>query len=183
MVEIVALTEARVDDLLAFFDRPDQGFCYCRFWNFEGSNEDWLARDPDANRQAFLDAARAGELRGTLAVVEGEVVGWIRDERTDRLPKLVALGLEEQGPDARLASLLCFSVAEPRRGQGIAAALLDGALRSLGARGVTEVHAYPRPGPDLEAGQVWTGPRPLLESRGFSVVRRGATRWTLARSI
>ncbi len=169
----------RADDterLLAFFDRPDQGFCFCRFWNFPDTNEAWLARPASANRAACQrDFA---QLRGQLALRGEDVVGWLRWAPSAALPKLAAQGLEEAPPPDR-ASLLCFAVAADLRRQGIARGLLASALETLRAEGFAAVHAYPRTVP----GEPWTGPAALFDACGFRVLRKGEPRAVWGRSL
>jgi len=170
------LTSARHPALLAFLARPDQGFCFCRYWFFGGSNERWLACDPRANRADLERALARGEVWGVVALEGDAVVGWMRLARTEDVPKL--------GDDARdAASVLCVSVAEERRGAGVARALLRAAIEEARHAGFGELRAYPRFEDGLDAGAVWTGPRALFESEGFTKVAEGARRWTYARPL
>ena len=62
--------------------------CYCRYYHFGGTNNEWLARCSDGqgeNRREFADALAAGsdEARGVVALAPGtpdapNVVGWLK---------------------------------------------------------------------------------------------------------
>ncbi len=160
--------------LLAFFDRPDQRFCYCRYWDFPGSNQDWLACASGFNREACVAAMAQGELHGSLAWDGGRVGGWLRWQPADELPKLQSMQLEI-GPAPGVASLLCFSVASELRGQGVARGLLRHALVSQRAAGFLAAHAYPKTEPD---GAQWTGPEALFRELGFAPLRTAQPRST-----
>jgi len=170
------LTPARHAALLAFLARPDQGFCFCRYWDFGGGTVAWLACDPEANRDAMARALDAGEVWGVVALDGDAVVGWMRLSRTAAVPKLA-----DDAPGA--ASVLCVAVAEERRGRGLARALLRAAIEAARDARFVELRAHPRFEDGLDAGAVWTGPRRLFEAEGFVKVREGERRWTYARTL
>ena len=181
-MDTVLLTAARHVPLLEFLGRRDQGFCFCRYWFFDGENEAWLRCDPARNRAAMEAALAAGELWGIVAVADPvtdagtEVVGWLRLAPSAEVDKL-------GDPTPEAASVLCMSVAEEHRGQGVARALLRSAIDEVRARGFRELRAYPRFADDLDAGAVWTGPRGLYASEGFVKVGGGERRHTYALTL
>lgn len=179
-METEALSRARHRALLAYLDQPDQGFCFCRFWFFEGTAEAWLACEPERNREVLTQALARDEVWGIVALDEERVIGWARLAPASEVPKLADL---EPDPPADAASLLCMSVTEDRRGRGVARALLVAAIGEARARGFAQLRAYPRPEDGLDAGGVWTGPRRLFEAHGFVKVHEGQRRWTLARAL
>jgi hypothetical protein len=73
------------------------------------------------------------------------------------------------------------------RGQGIAAALLQGALRSLSRQGARIVEAYPvkpvKPGERIPTSSAYTGTVRMFEEAGFSAAQvkdRGKRRMRVA---
>jgi len=170
------LSPMRHAALLAFMDRPDQSFCFCRFWYFAGDSEAWLACDSSANRAALARDLDADNVWGAVAVEGSEIVGWLRLARSAEVPKL-----GDPTPDA--ASVLCMSVAVERRSEGVARALLRAAIDAARAAGCVELRAYPRIGEGLDAGAVWTGPAALYASEGFVEVGRGERRLTCALAL
>ncbi len=175
-----ALTEARHRALLSYLDQADQGFCFCRFWFFEGTTEAWLGCDPSRNRDVLTAALAAGEVWGIVALEDERVIGWSRLARTIDVTKLGDL---EPRPPVDAASLLCVSVSDDHRGRGVARALLAAAIEAARAEGFAELRAYPRPEGGLDAGAVWTGPRRLFEAHGFDKVHEGHKRWTFAKHL
>jgi GNAT superfamily N-acetyltransferase len=175
-----ALTAGRHRALLAYFDQPDQGFCFCGFWFFEGTTEAWLRCDPQRNREALTRALSRDEVWGIVALREDRVIGWARLAPTSEVRKLSDL---EPDPPDDAASLLCMSVSEDSRGGGVARALLAAAIGEARSRGYAQLRAYPRPEEGLEAGEVWTGPRRLLEAHGWNEVQQGPKRWTFAKAL
>ena len=170
---VEVLNPARHPALLAFLDRPDQGFCYCRFWFHAGHAASWLAGDPAVNRAAMARALGDDFVWALVAVEADTVIGYLR-----LAPSADVIKLNDPTTDA--ASILCMSVADDRRGQGVARALVEAAEASARERGYRWLHAHPRPERDLDAGAVWTGPRRLFEARGYAKLREGERRWTYA---
>ena len=71
--DICPLTPERRDDWLRFFDRdafmdnPMWADCYCMFYRFSGTNEEWEHRTAKENREDQSQAIRGGEVSGLLA--------------------------------------------------------------------------------------------------------------------
>ena len=82
-MQIVPLTEALLPRLLAFFE-ASASTCYCRYWHFTGTKNDWLdrcANRPEENAAELAAAVRAADpgARGLLAIDDrGDVVGWMK---------------------------------------------------------------------------------------------------------
>jgi GNAT superfamily N-acetyltransferase len=69
-------------------------------------------------------------------------------------------------------SIVCFVVGRRARGQGVASALLDGAVEYARAHGATTLEAYPvdtRAG-RVPAANVYHGTLSMFEKAGFEVV-------------
>lgn len=177
-MDVQLLSPDRYGGLLEFFDRPDQGFCFCRFWEEDVPNEAWVHGEASAHRAAR--SAAMDRLEGVVALEGASVIGWLRFAPTASLTKLRTQRLEPVG-DAAAYAILCLAVASDARGRGVASALLDHAIAALEARGVAEIHAYPRPEAALGPAEVWTGPRAAFEARGFTAVRCEGRRWTFTR--
>jgi GNAT superfamily N-acetyltransferase len=110
-----------------------------------------------------------GRSLGLLAFADGEPVGWCAyGPRVDfvALQRSRTLACDDA---ERVWSLPCFFVKAGWRGRGVARALLRAALRTLRARGVSLVEAYPVRPPAANAA-AFTGTVPLFESEGFEVV-------------
>jgi GNAT superfamily N-acetyltransferase len=151
--------------------------CYCRYWHFEGTKNDWLSRcafRPEENRDEQLALVRAGapEARGLLAMDAETAVGWMKLVPRATLPKLRRQGAYrplDLGPDEGIWSIGCFLVHPQRRHEGVARALLNAATGHAKSWGGTAVEGYPRGkgAGILHDEQAWVGTEELFESCGF----------------
>ena len=173
-LHVEPLTAARIPDFFRIHcDRLDTGWCYCVAWWVP----DW---DSFANRSAEENLAERerlfdqGQFDGYLLYDGEEVVAWAQVGLRDRLPKLrTSFGLD---PDAEVYALSCILVRPDRRGQGMARTLLQGILGQLRGRGIRRLQAFPKNHDELDALEVWTGPRSLYLRAGFRQVRQGEVR-------
>lgn len=155
--------------------------CFCRFWHFSGTNKEWEARcalDQQKSR-AELEAAvtqRADEGRGLVAQLQAHeaIIGWTKLVPQRTLPKLLARvpyrGLKTP-PAGSVFSLACFLVDPRHRRQGVARALVEGAMEWAPRFGATVLEVYPRVSEPMHPEEMWTGPRSIFEKLGFEVFR------------
>lgn len=146
-LHIYELTPDREKDFLAYFDREafmDNSAwagCYCFFYRFHGSQEEWQRRGWEENRAAQQAAIVEGSASGFLAYSGERVVAWCHAAPRGDLPLLDAGPTDE--PKGKIASIVCFNVSPRHRHQGIARALLDTACASFAAKGYGAMEAYP----------------------------------------
>jgi GNAT superfamily N-acetyltransferase len=168
------------------FDRAHVG-CFCRWWHFTGTKNDWLARcamDPQASRAEAVGAIGAGSHEASgLVALRGEVaVGWMKIAPRASLPKLrglpvyrVRLTVDEPG----VWSIGCVLVDPHERRRGVARALLNEAPAFARSRGARVLEGYPRHvvaeqhGP-LHDEEAWMGPEALFAAMGFARQDDGA---------
>ncbi|RMH75342.1 MAG: GNAT family N-acetyltransferase, partial [Actinomyces sp.] len=142
-----------------FADKPEWAMCYCRFPHVPA--ERWGDRTWYHNRAELADGLGSGEMRAYVARAEGRIVGWLN--ASDR-----ARSIHARGDDAGVASTLCFTVAVPWRGRGIARRLLEFAVDDLAADpAVRLVEGYARPDPP-DPATAFPGPLELYLSCGFT---------------
>ena len=77
-------------------------------------------------------------------------------------------GEESREPRGSVGSIVCFVVAQPFRGQGIARRLLEAACEGFRARGMEVAEGYPRKEAVGEAAN-HTGPLALFLQAGFEI--------------
>jgi GNAT superfamily N-acetyltransferase len=166
--------------LAALFAANNYG-CYCRYWHFEGDHRQWLARcahEPDDNRSEMLAAlaARAEDAAGMVALgADGGVVGWMKLAPAARMGKLYGQRLYKGLPTLErdpsgVWTIGCVFVQEASRRQGVARALLDGAIEQARATGVRALEAFPRSDTDVADAALMMGPLALFLDAGFLVV-------------
>jgi GNAT superfamily N-acetyltransferase len=151
--------------------------CFCRWWHFEGSKNEWLARlahEPEVNRDEHARLAHAGDpAAGGLLALEGDIaVGWMKLVPRSAVPKLRRLPVYralDLGDDEGVWSVGCFLVRPDRRGTGVARALLAAADQHVRARAGRAIEAYPRRSSEpIHAEEAWMGPASLFLGQGFT---------------
>jgi len=194
--EISAVTPADAPALIALMER-DGSPCYCRYWHFVGTNKEWEARcglDAATNEAELRAAVHQGrdDGRGLVARMSNDpspIVGWMKLTKRRTLTKLLARvpyrGLDD-GTQAMADTLAigCFVVDPAHRRQGIARALVEGAIRLGPTWGASFLEAYPRVSEQpLHDGEAWTGPLALFRSLGFTVAREAPQYPVLRRTL
>jgi GNAT superfamily N-acetyltransferase len=172
------LTERNADAWVALFDACGCA-CFCRYWHFEGTKEQWLARSfeavtQNADEQLALLRAGAIEARGLLAMRGKDAVGWMKLAPRARLPKLRnqrAYRAVDLGPDEGIWSVGCFLVRPAERRRGVARALLVAAPEWARAWGACAIEAYPhRVTYALHDEEAWMGPESVFVEQCWSAV-------------
>jgi len=95
------------------------------------------------NRKQRGKYIQSGKAHGLLAYVDDHVVGWINAGPRSEYVNLRGL-VNDIGEDDSVGSVLCFVVAEPHRGKGIATALLAATCVKFQLDGLKIAEAYPR---------------------------------------
>jgi GNAT superfamily N-acetyltransferase len=177
------VTEAQWSDLVDLFEQrgprggrrnvPAFG-CWCMYWR------DRTLEHGTPKKRALGSLVRAGREPGLLAYDGREAVGWISLAPREQYAALLrSPQYRPQDDDYGVWSVVCFVVDRPRQGEGIAGALLDGALEHARRRAAAVLEGYPhRSKKDDYMGHV-----DLFLERGFRVVRQTATRAVVRRSL
>ena len=127
----------------------------------------------ESNRLEFKGLVESGELTGLIGY-RGEVpVGWISLGPREVYKKLERSPVMKPVDGKPVWSIICFVVPAPYRGQGVARALLDGAIAYAKKRGVRLLEAYPvdkrgRSNDDT----MWFGAKSMFDAAGFEEVAR-----------
>jgi GNAT superfamily N-acetyltransferase len=96
------------------------------------------------NRAALRQRVEEGRPTGLLAYLDGEPVGWVSIAPRAEYERLRTSQTWRPIDDTPTWCIVCFFVRADRRGQGIAADLLDAAIRFARQRGATVIEAYPK---------------------------------------
>ncbi|MCE5344193.1 MAG: GNAT family N-acetyltransferase [Eubacteriales bacterium] len=175
-IEVRPLTPEKVEDFFTFFekvaysDHPEWGCgCYCCFFHATDRVE-WERRTAEDNRIQAREMILAGDMRGLLAYDQQTPVGWCHYDLLSNLPGAAAFYPSVATDDPESAAIVCFTVAQGWRKQGVATALLTAALDDLRARGVRRVEAYPVLR-DESPEHNYLGPLTLYQKMGFSIAK------------
>jgi GNAT superfamily N-acetyltransferase len=178
-LRVEAAGPAHVDALLALFEASASP-CFCRYWHFTGTKNEWLERcalrreESATELRAAVEAARPeGQGLVALPTTSDDVVGWMKLVARDHLPKLRALPVYRSldlGDGARTFSVGCLLVRPDMRGKGIARALVAAAPTAARRWGAEALEAYPRRSSEpLHPEEVWQGPERVLVEEGFTL--------------
>jgi GNAT superfamily N-acetyltransferase len=172
-------THAHFEQLRALFEACSSS-CFCRWWHFEGTKNEWLdrcAHRPEENAGELERALASGDASGDGLVViddEGRVVGWMKLSPRAAVPKLRRLPVYralDLGPEDTTFSIGCFLVDPRARRRGVARALVSAAAEHASARGARAIEAYPRRAAEpLHDEEAWQGPEQLFRELGFEAV-------------
>jgi GNAT superfamily N-acetyltransferase len=177
-IAVEPLTERNADAWAALFDACGCA-CFCRYWHFEGTKEQWLARSfeavtQNADEQLALVRAGAIEARGLVATRGQDAVGWMKLAPRARLPKLRnqrAYRAVDLGPDEGVWSVGCFLVRPTERRCGVARALVVAAPEWARAWGARAIEAYPhRVTYALHDEEAWMGPESIFVEERWTAV-------------
>jgi GNAT superfamily N-acetyltransferase len=119
------------------------GGCWCMWWRL--TRREFEARKGEGNRLALKAIVDAGKVPGLMAYVGREPVGWCSVAPREEFSSLERSPVLKRLDDQPVWSVVCFYVAKEFRGQGVAEALIGGALDYVKRRGGTLLEAYPTP--------------------------------------
>ena len=170
-VEVERVEGGRIGDVLRFFDtdafadNPGWAACYCMFHHvMHEGQEAWSRRPWQDNRSGLEERLGTGTTTAYVATVDGRVAGWVNASPRPAYPE------HDEDGDATVGAVVCFVVAPPYRGHGVARRLLDAAVAGFRASGTTVIEAYP-PAQPRDAAQAYRGTVALFEEAGFEPVR------------
>lgn len=169
-IEIRPITPGSAADVAHFFDvdafpdNPAWGSCYCMFYPRGGKgNENWGEEPWPVNREDQLARIREGKTTGMLAYVDGKMVGWCNATARGEFPGMA------DGADDGVASVVCFAIAPPYRGHGVATRLLGGVISGFGDLGFACLEGHPVRDPADERA-AFHGSLNLFMKFGFAIV-------------
>jgi GNAT superfamily N-acetyltransferase len=183
-VSIVEFTPPLAGPLLRFFDRdafvdnPRWSACYCHFNHADHELRPWSERTAAENRAATGERLGRGRMHGYLALAGSTVVGWCNADLADAYTTLDLPPRDRAG----IGAIVCFLVAKPYRGNGIARRLLDAACRGFESRGMAVVEGYARTDTKDPADN-HHGPLSMYLNAGFHVDREDGRIAVLVKSL
>jgi ribosomal protein S18 acetylase RimI-like enzyme len=128
------------------------------------------AQSNRAELKALVDSGNPPGLIGYRGKVP---VGWISLGPREEYAKLRRSPVMKAIDDQPVWSIICFVVPSESRNQGVARALLNGAIAYAKKRGAKLLEAYPvdKPGRSND-DSMWFGAKSMYDSAGFKEVAR-----------
>lgn len=181
-IAVEVMSERWLPSLHALFEAASST-CYCRYWHFTGTKNEWLdrcANRPEENAAELDAAVRSGDpsAQGLVAIDrsagDGQVVGWMKLTARKNLPKLRSLPVYRNldlGSETTTFSVACMLVHPGARDRGVARAMLEAAPQIAEALGAQAVEGYPRrSSAPLYPEEAWQGPERAFLGAGFVAV-------------
>ena len=177
-IAIHPLTPARWPDLETLFAArgcSEARGCWCMYYRVSGKGV--YTRPSDAQRRLAHDALQALAAQepppGLLGYRGGVPVGWVSLGPREQFAKLRKSPALKPVDDAPVWSIVCLVVPSEHRRQGVARALLRGAVDYARERGVRLVEAYPVDKAETGAPDApWFGSLAMYEELGVAEVAR-----------
>jgi ribosomal protein S18 acetylase RimI-like enzyme len=176
-IEIRPLDSGRWRDLESIFEARGCAVargCWCMYYRESGKTPVAPGEGPaDARKRALHALAGRDRPPGLIAYAGGRPVGWVSLGPREDFLKLRRSPVMKPLDDRPVWSIVCFVVPPGFRHQGVATALLRGAIRFAAERGATLLEAYPvdkaRRGAD---DGLWFGAKSMYDKAGFAEVAR-----------
>jgi ribosomal protein S18 acetylase RimI-like enzyme len=135
-----------------------------------------------ANKAGLRALVDGGRIPGLVCYRGGVPVGWVSLGPREDYAKLARSPVMKPVDDQPVWSIVCFVVPSPYRGQGIARALLDGAIAYARAQRARMLEAYPVDGPGRSRDDaMWFGAKSMYDEAGFEEVARRKPRRPVVR--
>jgi GNAT superfamily N-acetyltransferase len=171
-LEVYSLTTERFADLAELFNEGgDPKWCWCQYFRKQGL--DWSNSTTAGNRSSLESlAARPDLAPGLIGYRDGRVVGWVSLAPREDYHRLTNAKVLARVDDKPVWSVVCFVVSKQARGQGVAAAMLMGAIAYAREHGATMLEAYPVSATRgrISPANAFHGVQSMYEKAGFTVV-------------
>ena len=170
-------TPARWPDLETIFNGRGCSVargCWC-MWYRQSGGRGWASGGERSrkNRAGLKALVDAGRTPGLIAYRGDEPVGWVTLGPREEFAKLQRSPVMKPVDDRPVWSIVCFVVPSPHRRQGVARALLRGAIDHARRHGARLLEAYPvdKPGRSADSS-MWFGAKSMYDRAGFREVAR-----------
>jgi ribosomal protein S18 acetylase RimI-like enzyme len=177
-LRIARLTPDRWSDLEAIFNAKGCSIargCWCMAYRLSGSREPLPpgVTRAQANRAALKALVDAGNSPGLIGYRGKIPVGWVSIGPREEYAKLRRSPVMKAVDEQPVWSVICFVVPPEHRGQGVAQALLRGAVAYAEKHGATLIEAYPVDKPTRSNDDyMWFGAKSMYDKIGFKEIAR-----------
>ena len=172
------LTPERWPDLEALFLAKGCSVargCWCMYYRRSGARGALPAgtTQAQANRADLKKLSRGDTPPGLIGYRGKMPVGWVSLGPREDYAKLQRSPVMKPVDEQSVWSVICFVVPSEYRGQGVARALLDGAIAYAKKQGATLLEAYPVDKPGRSHDDfMWFGAKSMYDDAGFQEVAR-----------
>ncbi len=173
---VYPLMPERWSDLEAIFNAKGCSFargCWCMDYRLSGSRGPLppATTRAQANRSALKALVDSGRTPGLVGYHGKIPVGWVSLGPREDYAKLQRSSVMKAVDDQPVWSIVCFVVPSQYRGQGVARALLDGAIMYAKKQGAVLLEAYPVDKPGRSNDEfMWFGAKSMYDDAGFEEV-------------
>jgi GNAT superfamily N-acetyltransferase len=176
-IVVLPLSAVRFGDLEALFAARGCSIargCWCMYYRETGKTVAPPATTVAEHRKQQLRAlAGADPPPGLIGYRGGTPVGWVTLGPREGYARLARSPIMKPVDAAPVWSIVCFVVPREFRGQGVATALLEGAIAYARRRGVRLLEAYPIDKPRRSQDDwMWHGALSMYAKAGFAEVAR-----------
>lgn len=182
-------TPARWGDIETLFNARGCSIprhCWCMFYRRSGGTGWQIGGSRTAANRADLKAlVESGRTPGLIAYDGKTPVGWVSLGPREEFRRLEKSPVMKPVDDKPVWSIICFVVPSEYRRQGVAHALLQGAMKYARTKGAKLLEAYPvdKRGPQRD-DSMWFGSKSMYDRAGFEeVARRKPTRPVVRRRV
>ena len=169
-LSVQPLTLANWDDIETLFHAKGCSvakWCWCVHYRFA------KAAMPKDRRAALKKLAKGEPPPGLIAYRGKQPVGWVSLGPRAAFERLETSRVMKAVDEAPVWSVICFVVPAAERGQGVARALLDGAIAYARKQKVKVLEAYPIDKPQVSTPMsMWFGAASMFSRAGFVEVAR-----------
>lgn len=172
------LTPERWPDLEALFNAKGCSVargCWCMFYRRSGAQGPLRSGTTaaQANRADLKKLVNNGNPPGLIGYRGKVPVGWVSLGPREDYARLKRSPVMKPVDEKPVWSIICFVVPSEHRGQGVARALLDGAIAYAKKHGATLLEAYPVDKPGRSHDDfMWFGAKSMYDDAGFEEVAR-----------
>ena len=175
---VLPATPARWPDVEAVFGARGCSLargCWCMYYRHSGASpplREGMTRAA-AHRAELKALIHEGRAPGLLGYRGDEPVGWVSLAPREDFAKLKRSPIMKAVDDRAVWSVICFVVPSAHRGEGVARALLAGAIAWARRQGAMLLEAYPVDKPERsQDDSMWFGSKSMYDAAGFSEVAR-----------
>jgi ribosomal protein S18 acetylase RimI-like enzyme len=175
---VLPLTPERWPDIEVLFNAKGCSVargCWCMYYRRSGSRGSLPpgTTHAQANRTELKALVDAGNPPGLIGYRGNVPVGWVSLGPREEYAKLQRSPVMKAVDHLPVWSIICFVVPSEHRGQGVARALLDGAVAYARKHGATLLEAYPvdKPGRSND-DSMWFGAKSMYDGAGFREAAR-----------